>query len=251
MAPAKASSGKVRTPPGWVRRWCGSNSSKASPKNSDRPRRSAKLVSSGKEVANDKGRPSGTSASGYNDLSQSLRVVLIRLVDLHLEGGARMPGIETNDFEPEIAEFMHQPWRHRSGLDPYAGVIPRMQADQNGDLFWNRGALTPPKSAAGIDDDANGRHLLRNVQSNKMSHRSTSDSRITGQCCPDRGAIGGSRADRDYRMSTQGDEPAGSKSEGRTARPRICQCAANARCRPWRARGSPAPSPRLRRTIWP
>jgi len=35
-----------------------------------------------------------------------------------------MPGIETNDFEPEIAEFMHQPWRHRSGLDPYTGVIP-------------------------------------------------------------------------------------------------------------------------------
>src|SRR3984893_8374385 len=60
-----------------------------------------------------------------------------------------MPGIETNDFEPEIAEFMHQPWRHRSGLDPYAGVIPRMPADQNGDLFWNRGALTPPKSVAG------------------------------------------------------------------------------------------------------
>ncbi len=49
MAPAKASSGKVRTPPGWVRPWCGSNSSKASPKNSDSPRRSAKLVSSGKE----------------------------------------------------------------------------------------------------------------------------------------------------------------------------------------------------------
>ncbi len=59
-----------------------------------------------------------------NDLSQSLRVVLIRLVGLHLEGGARMPGIETNDLEPEIAEFMHQPWRHRSGLDPYTGVIP-------------------------------------------------------------------------------------------------------------------------------
>ena len=35
-----------------------------------------------------------------------------------------MPGVETNDFEPEIAEFMHQPWRHRSGLDPYAGVTP-------------------------------------------------------------------------------------------------------------------------------
>ena len=32
----------------------------------DRPRRSARLVSSGNEVANDKGRPSGTSASGHN-----------------------------------------------------------------------------------------------------------------------------------------------------------------------------------------
>jgi hypothetical protein len=44
----------------------------------------------------------------------------------------------------EIAEFVHQPWRHRSGLDPYAGVIPRMPADQNADLFWNCGALAPP-----------------------------------------------------------------------------------------------------------
>jgi len=34
-----------------------------------------------------------------------------------------------------IAEFMHQPWRHRSGLDPYAGLVPRMPVDQNGDLF--------------------------------------------------------------------------------------------------------------------
>ena len=42
-----------------------------------------------------------------------------------------MPGIETNDFEPEIAEFMHQPWRHRSGLDPNAGAIPRVPAHQN------------------------------------------------------------------------------------------------------------------------
>jgi hypothetical protein len=79
-----------------------------------------------------------------NDLGQSLRIVLIRLIDLHLKGSACMPGVETNDFEPEIAEFMHQPWRHRSGLDPYAGVIPRMPADQNADLFWICGALAPP-----------------------------------------------------------------------------------------------------------
>jgi hypothetical protein len=41
-----------------------------------------------------------------------------------------VPGIETNDFEPEITQFVHQPWRHRSRLDPYAGLIPSMPADQ-------------------------------------------------------------------------------------------------------------------------
>jgi hypothetical protein len=30
---------------------------------------------------------------------------------VHLEGGTCMPGIETNDIEPDIAEFMRQPWR--------------------------------------------------------------------------------------------------------------------------------------------
>src|ERR1700730_13269682 len=104
------------------------------------------------------------------DLSQSFRVVLIRLIDLHLEGGTCVPGIETNDFEPEIAEFVHEPWRHRSGLDPYAGVIPCVPTHETADLFRNRRALAPPYSAANIVDDANSRHLLRNVQSNKMGH---------------------------------------------------------------------------------
>jgi hypothetical protein len=53
-------------------------------------------------------------------------------------------GIETNYFEPEIAEFIHAPWRHISGLDSYAGINSRMPADQNVGLFWNRGALAPP-----------------------------------------------------------------------------------------------------------
>jgi hypothetical protein len=86
----------------------------------------------------------GPVPSRANDLSQSLRIVLIRLIDLHLKGSACMPGVETNDFEPEIAEFMHQPWGHRSGLDPYAGVAPRMPADQSIDLFWIWEALAPP-----------------------------------------------------------------------------------------------------------
>jgi hypothetical protein len=78
------------------------------------------------------------------------RLSRFRLVDLHLEGGACVPGIQTNDFEPEIAEFMHEPWRHRSGLDPYSSVTSRMPADQNADLFWNRGALAPPEYAASL-----------------------------------------------------------------------------------------------------
>jgi hypothetical protein len=86
----------------------------------------------------------GPVPSRANDLSQSLRIVLIRLIDLHLKGSACMPGVETNDFEPEIAEFMHQPRGHRSGLDPYVGVAPRMPADQSVDLFWICGALAPP-----------------------------------------------------------------------------------------------------------
>jgi hypothetical protein len=31
---------------------------------------------------------------------------------------------------------MHEPWRHRSSFDPYAGVIPRMATHHNADLFW-------------------------------------------------------------------------------------------------------------------
>jgi hypothetical protein len=36
---------------------------------------------------------------------------------------------------------MHEPWRHRSGLYPYVGVVSHMPADQNADLFWICGAL--------------------------------------------------------------------------------------------------------------
>jgi hypothetical protein len=38
----------------------------------------------------------GPIPTSANDLSQSLRVVLVRLVDLHLASGARMPGVKTN-----------------------------------------------------------------------------------------------------------------------------------------------------------
>jgi hypothetical protein len=77
-----------------------------------------RLSESTRAVAVERLDVNGSVPSRANDLSQSLRVVLIRLIDLHLKGSACMPGVETNDFEPEIAVFMHQPWRHRSGLWP-------------------------------------------------------------------------------------------------------------------------------------
>ena len=99
------------------------------------------------------------------DLDDSLR-----LIYLHLESGAGMPSVETNDFKSESAEFMHQPWRHRASLDANAGVIPRMSAHHSGDLFRCRKALAPPQPATSIVDDANGCHLLRNVQTDEVGH---------------------------------------------------------------------------------
>jgi hypothetical protein len=55
-----------------------------------------------------------------------------------------MPGVETKDFESEIAKPMRQPWRHRSSLDPYADVISHMPTHYTMDLFWNCEALVPP-----------------------------------------------------------------------------------------------------------
>jgi hypothetical protein len=52
-----------------------------------------------------------------------------------------------------------EPWRHRSSLNPNAG-ISRMPADQNADLFWDRGALAPPESPASIVDGTSHRTIL-------------------------------------------------------------------------------------------
>src|SRR5208283_2127181 len=89
--------------------------------------------------------------AGADDLSQPFRIVLIRLIDLHLESSAGVPSVETNDFKSESAQFMHQPWRHRASFDANAGFIPRMSAHHSGDLFrrrghWPRHSLRPALS---------------------------------------------------------------------------------------------------------
>src|SRR5208283_3485798 len=77
---------------------------------------------------------------------------------------------------------MHEPWRHRPRRDTDTRVIPRMSARHSGYLFRNREALTPPQLAARIVNDANGRHLLRNVQADKIGH-------LNPRWCESRGKV--------------------------------------------------------------
>jgi hypothetical protein len=72
-----------------------------------------------------------------------------------------------------------------------------MPADQTADLFWNGEALAPPQSAASIVDDAG-----ETSNPTKQVIDEPPNVRITGQSCPDRGTIGRSSTNRDYRMST-------------------------------------------------
>jgi hypothetical protein len=54
-----------------------------------------------------------------------------------IKSGARMPGVKTHNFGAKIAEFRHEPWRHRASFDPYAGVISCMPTHQSIDPLWN------------------------------------------------------------------------------------------------------------------
>lgn len=45
-----------------------------------------------------------------------MNVILIRFIDLHLEGCARVSGVEKDAFKYGVAEFMDEPGRDPSGL---------------------------------------------------------------------------------------------------------------------------------------
>jgi hypothetical protein len=77
-------------------------------------------------------------------LRQSLRIILIGLVDLHLERSPRMPGVKARDVEPAAAQFVYQPWRHRTGFDADTGILSAMTTYRPLDLFRVRRALTTP-----------------------------------------------------------------------------------------------------------
>jgi hypothetical protein len=82
--------------------------------------------------------------SRAHDLRQFLCIILIGLVDLHLERSPRMPGVKARDVEPAAAQFVHQPWRHRTGFDADTGILSGMPMYRSLDLFRVRRALTTP-----------------------------------------------------------------------------------------------------------
>src|SRR6266478_5075203 len=98
--------------------------------------------------------------SRAHDLRQSLSVVLIGLVDLHFERSPRMPCIKACDGKTATAQLVHQPWRHRTGLDTDAGIRSAMLPHGTLDLFRIGGALATPQSATGIVHDTNRRQFL-------------------------------------------------------------------------------------------
>jgi hypothetical protein len=96
-------------------------------------------------------RPIPTRA---HDLRQSLRIILIGLVDLHLECSPRMPGVKASDVEPAATQFVYQPWRHRTGFDTDTGILSGVPTHRPLNLFRVRRALAPPQPATDAVNDA-------------------------------------------------------------------------------------------------
>src|SRR5271155_1097435 len=86
-----------------------------------------------------------------------------------------MPRIEACDGEPATAQLVHQPWRHRTGLDTDAGILAAMPPHRALNLFRIGSALATPQSATGVVHDTDRGRFLRYVQANIVGHRTASD----------------------------------------------------------------------------
>src|SRR5258706_1035695 len=139
-----------------------------------------------------------------NDIGKPFSIVLVSLVDLHLERSASVPRVEADHVETAVTELMDQPRRHRSRLDTNFGIMTGMAADGGIDLIRARRANTAPNPVAVRIDDTDRRCLLRYVQAYRMGHCSPPIIRKPPGQCPDRGIIGTSHRRRDYPMSTHG-----------------------------------------------
>ncbi|MGC2221035.1 MAG: hypothetical protein WA624_01005 [Methylocella sp.] len=111
-----------------------------------------------------------------------------------------MPGIETNDFEPEIADTSHGVIAPVS--IPIRASSPACRRTKalicsGTDGHWPRHSPRPESSTT--------QTVVIFCETSKPTKWVIDQPpilRITGRYRPDRDTIGGSRADRDYRMST-------------------------------------------------
>src|SRR6478736_9582611 len=60
--------------------------------------------------------------SRAHDLGQPFGIVLVGLVELHLQSGLHSPGVQTLDIEASAAQAVNEPGCHRTGFDAYFSV---------------------------------------------------------------------------------------------------------------------------------
>ena len=165
----------------------------------------AELAELAKRIRNVAEAMKGLSA-GSPSFSQRMRVLQKEVADLASRlGGTRSQGLTPAHACLASRQTTSSP-RLRSSCTSH-GVIapvsiptrtsfPACRRNTRWDPLWNRGALTPPSSPA--CDDANSRHLLRNVQFNIVGHRVLLCE--PESLSPDRGARRSGRSGRDYWM---------------------------------------------------
>src|SRR4051794_40693844 len=76
------------------------------------------------------------------------------------ERSTRVPGVETGDVETARAQFMHEPRRHRPGLDPKLGILSRMPPDNPRYPLRVSRTLATPKPGAGVVNNTDRSQLL-------------------------------------------------------------------------------------------
>src|SRR6476620_2795976 len=109
--------------------------------------------------------------SRAHDLGQPFGVVLVGLVELHLQSGLHFPGVQTLDIETSAAQTVNEPGCHRTGLDAHFGVDTSMLRNASRNCSRIGGADAAPKPPALLVDNADRGRLLRYVQSNVMRQR--------------------------------------------------------------------------------
>jgi len=108
--------------------------------------------------------------SAPHDACNAGGIVAIAFVDLHLQGGLGVPGIDANNREPSLVEFGPKPCRGRSCLKADASQLWRVSRDEASDRVRIGGDHSLPLDLARLIDDTHGGLLQGNVQSHIVLH---------------------------------------------------------------------------------